>query len=227
MKKLLTFALFTSLAFSAVIDLGIGGGLNLNQKAKEKVEFKGTDVNFDEKANSSFYLWGYFEHPIPVVPSLRLEYNKASFENVKLTTSAGSAYKPSIKATIVSKEFDLLLYYSPPIINNPMFDLDLGFGGKLFEQTIPNSLTDKSIYDIKPLLYARARVDFFIGLEAMAKFIYQDSYEATIKADYTFDLPILGVGLEAGYRLAKMKKGFGILNEYDASTAFFGGFVKF
>ncbi|BDY13094.1 TIGR04219 family outer membrane beta-barrel protein [Hydrogenimonas cancrithermarum] len=177
------------------------------------------DLNLDTK--SEIYIRAKIEHPIPILPNIKLAYTQATssgegestndYQFGDITIPAGS--KTSTDAQLNS--YDATFYYE--IIDIGM-DLDLGITARYIDgytditvnPGTPGEQHDKSdLSFVLPLIYANVRVPipFFEGLSVGAEgnyITYDGSTVYDLQADlrYTFTM---GLGVEAGYRAQKYK----------------------
>jgi len=239
MKKLLsTLAVVTALGTGTAnalgpIDIEVGGGI-WNGKAPIGTFSDGTlAVNLQDSLglagnNANSYTRVVVEHVIPFVPNIRWEQSNMTFSGTKTfnATFFGQTYSADVNSGLNVSHQDVVLYWGVPLTGImssilPLvdFDMDFGFGGKIFNGlfTIKNPIdpTQDVSQVIKPEIsgtalpipygYIRARVAAAgIGVDYDLKIIgfngnaFSDS---TIKLDYTFDLiPLIDLGVEVGYR---------------------------
>ena len=217
MKKLiLASSLATLLAPAAFADtvLGVYAGAgqwksDYDGKAGEpSITLK--ELGVKEHTNNYFYL--ALEHPIPVLPNIRLESI-----NIKSRQAAEISREFTIDGTNftlgdqVTSEFDLshtdaTLYYE--ILDN-WLNLDLGLTARKFDGFVwaQNSTESKKVKvdQTLPMVYAKFQFDLpFSGLSAGVDVNYV-SYSGdkvsdySAKVSYLFD-SVLDIGLEGGYR---------------------------
>ncbi len=119
-----------------------------------------SDFNFGDKANLS--LWARLEHPLPIVPDIKLDYNTVKFDDGRLNSS------------IDLKIFDATLYWHVPMIrtlSNDILDVTFGLGGRFYDGDVDIHSFTGNLADNKvmPFVYAGARVEpinwLALGLE--------------------------------------------------------------
>ena len=182
MKKILVIVgLLSSFLFADFIGFGIGGGVQLNG-LDGTASYKGNSRSFDSEDNADNYFWAYAEHPIPLLPNVKLRYQKTSEEDFELT------------------QFDTTLYYE--LLSN-IVSVDFGLKLKLAELTIDSD--DGSL--ILPMAYVGAKFSPpFIDGQIVADFSilsYDGSEIRDISIALQYDLSgLLGfdLGFEVGYR---------------------------
>lgn len=109
-----------------------------------------SDFNFGDKAN--FMAWARFEHPIPIVPDVKLDYNTVTFDDGRLSSS------------LDIKIVDLTAYWHIPMLRtltNDILDVTWGVGGRYYDGEVDiHSFTgDLADNKIMPFVYAGARVE--------------------------------------------------------------------
>ncbi len=168
-------------------------------------------LSFDDNNNTFYYV--ALEHPIPLIPNIKLQQNDISSQQVG-TVSGESA-------TQITTDFDLTytdatLYYE--FLDN-WLNLDLGltlrkYSGELQPDNGENTDVDVTL----PLVYARFQFDlpftgFSAGVEANAvKYKDNSVSDYSAKVSYTFD-SIMDLGIEVGYKTASIQ-----IDEDDINT---------
>lgn len=196
-------------------ELGVGminaepGGTFSNKDGSNESELK-EDLKL--KAENNLYAWAFFQHPVPFVPNVRLEY-------LALNHSSDDT-----KAEIKISELDGILYYN--VFDILMTSVDLGVDVKNIQADFGNKNESATI----GLLFGRARLepgDF--GLELMLKatnYGETKGYDARIKADYTLSIiPIIHPALEVGYRFHKIQYEIGSSLNKAEYTGVYGGLM--
>lgn len=177
--------------------LGIGIGVAVwNAKPTGDVSTDITNFKIDDslKSSNNNYFYAYFNHPIPVIPNLKLE--STSFESEK---SGDLLQLDQIDATI---------YWTLPI---PLVDLDLGITAKSFDGKIQGSGINEKIDATVPMGYASLTFGIpatDITLNANTKVISYDGSslnDTQIKARWDVISAGLKFGIEAGYRTQNIK----------------------
>jgi len=239
MKKIL---LATMVATSFGMADFIGGELNLGYYSHSP---SGTatygddkvDIEKDLKWSSSedIFLKAYFEHPLPIIPNIKIGYTDFSHKGsgrASKTFSFGDFQLFSLDDDVDSKldltMYDLSLYYE--VLDN-WANLDLGLNVKFIDGTIDiKSTTDKEHKSFNtpiPMLYAKARFDVpttDVSFQAEGNYISYDGntlYDLEIGARYSF---ALGFGLEAGYKSFKLK--LDDVDDLSMDTDFNGAYGK-
>lgn len=168
------------------------------------------DLGAEDNKNSFYYI--ALEHPIPLIPNIRLAHTEISSEQtspISKSFSLGSinfAAGEDVTSEINLTHTDATLYYE--LLDN-WVNLDLGLTARQFDGFIRASTLTKNkkvkIDTPLPMLYGKAQFDLpFSGLSVGIEgnvVSYQDfdvtDYSA--KVSYLFD-SVLDIGAEAGYR---------------------------
>ncbi|MEA1081803.1 TIGR04219 family outer membrane beta-barrel protein [Marinobacter qingdaonensis] len=165
------------------------------------------DLNLDSDSNANASL--YFEHPVPVLPNVRLNYTLieqsgrgelgANFGGIDVNTGA------DVRSDLDLEQLDLTLYYE--VLDN-WVNLDLGLtardlDGELIVQQVGGTQASKTEVDaILPMGYVAARFDLpltGVSVGAEGNFI---SYSGDSLHDFNAygQLDIAVLQLRAGYR---------------------------
>jgi outer membrane protein len=166
-------------------------GLDFAAKAylSDLKETSVTEVDFDDATNLEFVL--ALEHPVPMIPNLRLAYADFSFEQ-------------EVKQ-LDQSHLDLTLYYQ---LVDTFVDVDLGLGARVFDVTYKDSLeyqNDK----IGALLYGKVQVPLpFSGISLGATVQWgSNSDDGILDAEAFFEYEMkFGLALGGGYRV--VRQGF-------------------
>ncbi|MBE0493820.1 MAG: TIGR04219 family outer membrane beta-barrel protein [Thiomicrospira sp.] len=173
------------------------------------------DVKKDTGLSSSNnnYVWVYFNHPLPLIPNIRLESTRVSSSGSgsQNVTYLGNTYG-NHETDLNLNQVDLLLYWGIPL---PIVDINYGFGAKQFTGDLTITDTDGNI-DPKttdldgtiPVGYLAAHANipalplsFSADIKTLGS-LYNDT---TIKGRYDITSFGLKLGIEAGYRSQKLK----------------------
>jgi len=195
----------------------------------------------NENDQMQLYGWLLVKHPIPVLPNLRLEYVKTSYEGTATGTFGSFTFPISSKTKLDMSQIDVIPYYNI-LDNTGWVTLDLGLNIKILDisyeangiDLVAQLPTDISIIAI-PLGYIRARVEIpgtELGVESDLKYISYSTakaYDARIKVDYTFDIsPVIQPAIELGYRVQKFELDEdGLTINTDYSGIYMGMMLRF
>ena len=266
-KKLLTtLAVVSGLASSAsagaIIDVEVGGGMWATDVPTGKITTSGVDVDLTNQANlgetsDNMYMWAVLDHPIPIVPNIRIERvslksaGNTNFGNIP--SGLGFTGSPATVATTLDlSNTDVIAYWGVPFATwLPFMDeVDFGLGVKAFngslmmQDNVSATAAVNTSFDgaVVPYAYGKLRVKppfmLGVGLEAELKYIEStDGVEAKfsemiLKADWGFvaPLPLLDIeaGLEAGYRSMSLNVDSSELKtDIEFNGIFFGLYGKF
>lgn len=153
--------------------------------------YKGISTQFADSEDTVSRMGGYFEHPVPVLPNLRVDWtSKSTFGNA---TSAVSY-----------SQLDVTPYYE--ILDN-VVDLDIGVTFKVLEGNVIGS-TNQSFKEVIPMGYLGAGLvlpGLPISFAGSVKYIGLDGdsfTDARVKA--MFDIAA-GVQAQVGYRYESLR----------------------
>lgn len=109
-----------------------------------------SDFNFGDKAN--LMLWARLEHPLPIVPDVKLDYATVKFDDGVLNSS------------IDLKVLDFTAYWHVPMLktlSNDILDVTFGLGARFYDGDVDiHSFTSNlANNDVMPFVYAGARVE--------------------------------------------------------------------
>ncbi|MCX6072705.1 MAG: TIGR04219 family outer membrane beta-barrel protein [Campylobacterales bacterium] len=211
MKKsaLLALSLMAANASAAMI-LGFGVEADyLAPAATGDFKYNNTAIAFNGTTERGYQIGAYLEHPIPLVPNLRLDYTSD-------VTFSGSNNNVSLN------QLDVTPYYE--ILDN-IVDLDIGVTAKTISGKTKGN-TEETFNAVIPMGYVGAAVmvpGTGFNVEGSVKYISfsGDSFtDARIKA--ALDI-VAGLQVHAGYRYEALK----LDNRFDikADANFKGPFV--
>ena len=204
------------------------------------------DFNFEDETFISYY--AALEHPIPLVPNIKLKYTELELNGSTLLNETfefgGTSFTTNTTATTVSdlSHIDYILYYE--IFDNDLLSIDLGVNAKQFDGDIvvtgtANGKATTETVDFSgfvPLVYGRAEVGlpltglsvFFEGsLLAIDDSKVQD-YQAGI-AWALLDNLAVDLDIKAGYRKMTLELDDidNLYTDIDASGPFAGVQIHF
>ena len=167
------------------------------------------DLGFGDNTGGYFYL--AFEHFVPFLPNVKVEYTGMDATSKNTITEAlefeGETFAigDTVDSTINVSHTDLIFYYE--LLDN-WVNLDLGITARIFDGEI--SLESSSVANASqsldftiPLLYGKAKFELpFTGwyLSIEGDYIgYSGSTYSDIQGSFGWESSI-GLGFEAGYR---------------------------
>lgn len=250
-----SLVLSTSLHAGLVgFNFGVGGGVYNTDAPVGQYSDGTTSVDLVKElgleGTSNSYGWAYVEHPIPIIPNLRVEMNQDSYsgEIVLNKTFFNQTFSNNVSSTLDLSSTDIILYWGVPFTGmlsslTPLidYDIDFGVGTKNFNSglsvndeiggvSVSENISDILEYGL-PFGYLRLRAEAFdIGVEAQLKAIGYGDYsysEFVAKVDYNLPLPLpmLDLGVEAGIKQSKIEADGNF--DLETSGVFVGAFLKF
>lgn len=205
------------------------GNADLAQTGKQKSRF-----DFDQKQQASVSI--SIEHPVPVLPNVRLRYTALQgndTQNLAQFEFGGTQFTKDVNLDIDLTSTDLVLYYE--VLDN-VVSADIGIAAKLIEGSIvarekPGFRRETvNIDEAIPMAYLSAGAKLpLTGLSVKAEVAgvsYQGSRlsdaQAEIKYDF-IDNPAVDIGLKAGYR--QITATLEDVEDTDAELEFKGPYV--
>lgn len=150
-----------------------------------------------------------FEHPIPVIPNVKLKYTKLDTE-----TESNNTIEELAKTEINLDHTDLILYYE--ILDN-IVKADVGVGATRLNGDVKQFGTSVDIDEYSPIIYAEVGAKLpFTGLSAKAEATYTNVNDVKItdaQAEFQYDFVksiALDLGAKVGYRVLNIE-----LNDLD------------
>jgi len=242
-NKLLTFCLIAALPVTAVADIlsfVIGGGV-WNETPEGRINKVG-DISAVDIKNQLFwteesqgYLFATLEHPVPILPNVRLMYTNLDHSGSGTASFQfeGVNFSGTIANEFSAEQTDLLLYYE--VLDN-VVSLDLGLNVRLLDITykVADSLgntTAGTVSGTVPMIYGLVGgspwPDLLLSVEGNYMSISGSSIsDFNAKISYTTNF---FVGIEAGYRIQNIE-----LDDVDNTNAnldfkgpFIGAYLKF
>jgi outer membrane protein len=234
-KKLTLYLLLT---LSQIHADTIGGEISLgffNHQPNGNASYKGSAADMEDTLGFSeeqdIFLKAYLEHPLPVIPNIKLGYTTLSHEgssSVGNFTWGDTTYNGTINSSLSLDMTDVTLYYE--FLDN-WAETDAGLtlryisGDMEVHNSLGSDVADFSTW--VPMLYGKVRftlpvTDLSFQLEANA-ISYWDitAYDYELSARYTL---ALGVGLEAGYKAFHLDSN-DLVNGFNAEMDFSGPYA--
>ena len=239
MKKSLLLVSLLSLGANADF---LGGELDIgyyNHTPSGLAQYQGSTIDVEDDLKwsneSDVFAQFYFEHPIPIIPNIKLGYtdfsHKGSGTVGQSFTFANQTFNASsdIQTDFNLKMYDVGLYYE--ILDN-WVNLDLGLNVKFIEGSLAvvSNLVAEERTDFStplPMVYAKARFDVpttdlsFLAEGNYVEYEGNRFYDAEVGARYTF---ALGFGVEAGYKTMSLK--LDNVSDVSMETEFSGAYGK-
>ncbi len=205
-------SLFTAIPIANADVLGLGASIgywdsDLSGTASTGGDRVDVDNDLDLSNNGEANLSAYLEHPVPLLPNVRLSYVKIDQDGRSQIGSGfdGIPATAEVASQLDWRQMDLTLYYE--VLDN-WVNLDLGLtardlDGELVVQQVGTTNVSRTEVDaVLPMLYAAARFDLpltgvSLGLDGNVVSYGGDSlYDYDAYGQYQF----AGVRVRAGYR---------------------------
>ncbi len=164
------------------------------------------DLNLDSDSNAN--LTAYVEHPVPVLPNVRLNYTQIELDGRgELSTSFdGIPVSADVSSEFELTQFDVTLYYE--VLDN-WANVDLGLTGRnldgeliVRDQTGTGQVSETEISGVIPMGYVAGRFDLpFTGLSVggdLNIISYSGDSISDINGYVQYEVALLQ--LKAGYR---------------------------
>lgn len=201
LKHLVLSFTFAVSHLSAAMILGFGAEADFySPTADGNFNYKSVSTLFDGDRESTYLLGMYLEHPIPVLPNIRLDYTPE-------TRFQGAGNK------IALTQLDVTPYYE--IFDN-VVDIDVGVSFKVLDVKITGN-ANETFTEVIPMGYVGAAVSIPgmpIGFSGSVKYIEYDGdhfNDSRIKATWNI---AAGLQAQVGYRYESLK----VKNRFDTSA---------
>ena len=217
----LGLALFSSVASADFLGLYVGGG---SWNHDPSGDFSSTDTgsttidmndNLGFSKNSEVYMWAAFDHPIPLIPNIRLEKTALSHSG---TVSAsvnfnGQSVPVDGASSITLDSTDTILYYR--LLDN-WVNVDFGVNLRKIEGDFTVGSSTSAVSESIPMLYLAAQFDlpfsgFSIGAD-MNTVSYSGNKYNDIRLRALYEMGM--IGFEVGTRTTTL-----VLDDVDGINA--------
>ncbi|MDP1783992.1 MAG: TIGR04219 family outer membrane beta-barrel protein [Sulfuricurvum sp.] len=207
MKIFISMCLAGSLASASML-VGFGAEVDYyHPTASGDFNYKTTSTHFNDDSQSGYQVGLYFEHPVPLIPNIRLDLTP----EISFTGSNGGAGTN----TVSINQSDITPYYE--ILDN-VVDLDVGVSFKVLDVNIEGTgIAAQGLSEVIPMGYVAAGIDIPgvpLTIAGDVKYVeYRgDSFtDARIKAVLQI---VAGLEAQAGYRYESLK----ISDHFDMRT---------
>lgn len=182
----------------------------------------------------------FFEHPLPLIPNVKLKQTALEVEGDGVFTIAdfdGQSFDGAVNTAVDLAHTDLTLYWGLPL-PLPYIDINFGLTARQFDGSATITGTDNSVAVSKsvdldltlPMAYGEVKVGTPFGIYAAADVNYigmGDNKITDMSATIGYDLPIplVDVALEGGYRSMSLQTDSSDVDidaDMDIKGAFFG-----
>jgi outer membrane protein len=234
-------AALPGMAAADILSFTIGGGVwnetpegNIIKPSNAPTPTVDVKNNLFWDEESQGYIFATLEHPVPILPNVRLMYTSLDHAGSGTTgfTFEGTNYSGNVANAFTIDQTDLLLYWE--VLDN-VVSLDLGLNVRLLDISFKindgTNTTNNSVSAPVPMVYGLIGGSPWPGLILSAEANYMTLSGSTIsdftaKIAYTTDF---FVGFEAGYRTQTIE-----LDDVDDTNAnldfagpFIGAYLKF
>lgn len=242
-KNILLLSLAACVAMGAKADT-IGfevGGAYWGAQTSGNIQYKGDSIDLEKDLgygdlNTNFF-WATLEHPIPVIPNLKIQHTAFEDDSSKTSTVRfdDKSYSGTISSNLTLNQTDFIIYYE--ILDN-WVNLDLGLNGKYLDAKVSMSdslgqtASSKDLNYVIPMVYGKVRFDLpFSGLsmESDISYIGYDSNNFyDLKGGISYETSF-GLGATAGYRYEKLELDdiSDVYSDLEISGAYAGLFYHF
>ena len=234
-KSLLALALLsiTGTASADFLGLYVGGGSWSHDPSGDFSSTNGGSSVIDMENNLGFdkeseaYIWAAFDHPIPILPNIRVERTSLKHEG---TTSAVDFLGSTISgpAVVDLSSTDIIPYYR--LLDN-WVNLDLGLVFRKLDGEFTIGSNRQEFSETVPMVYLAAQFDLpltglSVGADIKSLSVGDDSYsDLRLRAQYEMGV----VGFELGTRTTNitLKDASNINADLDFKGMMFGMYLHF
>lgn len=204
-------ALLLSSSMAAADVVGIGANINywnsdLSGEAGNNGDVVDLENDLDLESDSNANLEAYLEHPVPVLPNVRLNYTRIDQSGSGEISTQFDIVSGDVDSDLELNQFDVTLYYE--VLDN-WANVDLGLtardlDGELVvrEQVVGGEVSKTEISGVVPMGYVAARFDLpFTGASVggqLNAISYDGDSISDINAYAQYEVAVLQ--LKAGYR---------------------------
>jgi outer membrane protein len=235
-KTLLAMSLlgFAGSASADFIGLYVGGGSWSHDPSGTFSSVSPAGTNVDMSSNlgldkqSEVYLWMALDHPVPVLPNIRLE--KTSLKHEGTASGSGSFLGGAIsgQSVVDLSSTDIIPYYR--LLDN-WVNLDLGLVLRKVDGEFTVGSNSQAFSETVPMLYVAAQFDLpltglSVGADLKSLSVGDDSYsDVRLRAMYEMGV----VGFELGTRTTNitLKDASNINADIDFKGMMFGMYLHF
>ena len=234
-KTLLAMTLLgiTGTASADFLGLYVGGGSWSHDPSGDFSSTNGSSTVIDMENNLGFdkeseaYLWAAFDHPIPILPNIRLERTALKHEGV---TSSVNFLGISVQgpAVVDLSSTDIIPYYR--LLDN-WVNLDVGLVIRKLDGEFTIGIRSQKFSETVPMIYLAAQFDLpltglSVGADLKTLSVGDDSYsDLRLRALYEVGV----VGFELGTRTTNitLKDASNINADIDFKGMMFGMYLHF
>lgn len=212
------------LSLSAVLALGANadtfgfelGGAYWGAKTSGDFSYKGDKIDLDRdlgyKDFNTNFVWASFEHPIPIIPNLKIQHTQLDEKSSKNASFIfdNKTYTGTVNSTLKLNQTDFIFYYE--LLDN-WVNFDFGVNTKYIDastqvDSTTQTASSKDLNYVIPMVYAKAKFDLpFSGLSLESDISYI-SYDSNtfydLKGGLSYETSF-GLGATVGYRTQKIE----------------------
>lgn len=206
---------------------------------------EGVDIEDDVnglglEGESGNQLTVFIEHPVPVLPNLRLRQTSLDMKGngTLFAEFNGQVFAGDVDSELDLSHTDATLYWGLPL-PVPYLDINLGLTARMFDgYATVESMAQSEEVDLDfvlPMGFLEAKVGSPFGIYAQAE-INAIGYDGNSMSDmaftvgYDLPVPVVDLGLELGYRSMTMttnKDTTDIETDFELSGLFYGASLAF
>ena len=206
---------------------------------------EGVDIEDDVnglglEGESGNQLTVFIEHPVPVLPNLRLRQTSLDMkgDGTLFAEFNGQVFAGDVDSELDLSHTDATLYWGLPL-PVPYLDINLGLTARMFDgYATVESMAQSEEVDLDfvlPMGFLEAKVGSPFGIYAQAE-INAIGYDGNSMSDmaftvgYDLPVPVVDLGLELGYRSMTMttnKDTTDIETDFELSGLFYGASLAF
>lgn len=177
--------------------------------------------NFDSQTQGSYFI--ALEHPIPVLPNIRLAHNQLEADGITLVNGQFSfggesfAVNTTVANSVDLTNTDIVLYYE--ILDNSVIELDFGITAKhingsatVVDQAQNGLQGEESVSQWLPMAYVSSKIGLpLTGLDLFAQGSYlgwSDSRMYDVQAGIGYEIVdslAVDIRLKVGYRAVNLR----------------------
>lgn len=203
--SLLLQAFISSAAMADFLGIYVGAGswkhdpsgsVNSSQAGSTVIDLE-SGLNFSDESET--YLWAAFDHPIPILPNIRLEQNPLTHNGASGTVNFNGNPVASGATTFSLDSTDAILYYR--LLDN-WVNFDLGLNLRKIDGEFTIGSESLTLSETVPMLYVAAQFDLpFTGFSVGADYnivSYDGNSYDDIRLRAIYEMGV--IGFEAGLR---------------------------
>ena len=253
--KNITLAALMSASFAyadggAIFDIKVGAGVwevdaPVGQFGQTEAGAIDLTSDFGVKDGTANYMWAEFQHGIPLIPHIRVEYAAMDFTGSKNSTFTFGpyTYAANLESTLRLDNVDAIAFWDIGV--GDMFDFNFGVGAKIIAGELIGTEYGTGLTQTAPIGaaavygYVNPRVELPLGFGVDVAYKWYpggleidgdiEFTELIAKVDYTLEWAIFKLGAEVGYRSMDLTLNLPTDQLYihtELSGAFAGVFLK-